>query len=48
LEKLGKVFIVTYEGEGHGFRRIENRVRAYKRCAAFLRGYLNPPVGTIN
>jgi len=41
FRKLGKVFdLVIYEDEGHGFRKIENRVDAYKRRAKFLSEHL--------
>jgi dipeptidyl aminopeptidase/acylaminoacyl peptidase len=43
FRKLGKVFdLVIYEDEGHGFRKIENRVDAYKRRAKFLTEHLRP------
>ena len=41
LRKSGKVFdLVIYEDEGHGFRKIENRVDADKRRARFLTEHL--------
>ena len=41
LEKLGKVFdLMIYEDEGHEFRKLDNRVDAYKRIARFLDRYL--------
>jgi len=43
LQELGKPFdLVIYEDEGHGFRKQDNRVDAYKRRAAFLERYLPP------
>ncbi len=42
LQRLGKVFdLVIYEDEGHGFRKLDNRVDAYKRQAAFIAKYLS-------
>lgn len=41
LLKLGKpVEFKAYMDEGHGFRKMENRVDAYKRTIAFLEEYL--------
>ena len=43
LQESGKVFdLVIYEDEGHGFRRLENRVDAFKKRTAFLGRYLKP------
>lgn len=43
LRRLGKVFdLVIYEDEGHVFRKLENRVDAFKRRARFLNKYLKP------
>jgi len=43
LQRSGKVFdLVIYEDEGHGFRKLENRVDAFKKRAQFLDKYLNP------
>ncbi|MCJ7506245.1 S9 family peptidase [Candidatus Bathyarchaeota archaeon] len=42
LQKLGKVFdLVIFEDEGHGLRKLDNRVNAYKRRAEFLDKHLN-------
>jgi dipeptidyl aminopeptidase/acylaminoacyl peptidase len=42
LQKLGKVFdLIVYEDEGHGFRKLDNRVDAYKRQASFLDRHLS-------
>ncbi len=41
LSRLGRPFeCVIYADEGHGFRREENRVDAYRRQATFLARYL--------
>ncbi|MDG6908265.1 MAG: S9 family peptidase, partial [Nitrososphaerota archaeon] len=41
LERLGKqVELVAYMDEGHGFRKMENRVDAYKKTLAFLEKHL--------
>lgn len=41
LLKLGKtVDFVVYEDEGHSFRKVQNRVDAWKRRAAFLERHL--------
>lgn len=43
LHKLGKaVGFVAYEDEGHGYRKIENKVNALKKRAAFLEKHLQP------
>ena len=45
LEKLGKqVELRAYTDEGHGFRKMENRVDAYKRTVAFLEKNLSKKV----
>jgi dipeptidyl aminopeptidase/acylaminoacyl peptidase len=42
LQKLGKVFdLVIFEDEGHGLRKLDNRVNAYKRRSEFLDKHLN-------
>ncbi len=44
LHKRGRpVELHVYWDEGHGFRKIENRVDAFKKRAAFLDQYLNKP-----
>jgi dipeptidyl aminopeptidase/acylaminoacyl peptidase len=41
LRRLGKaVETVIYEDEGHGFRKLENRVDAYKRICHFISRHL--------
>ena len=41
LMKLGKqVEFKFYEDEGHGFRKIQNRIDAYRRSLSFLEKYL--------
>lgn len=43
LTRLGKAYeCKIYPDEGHGFRRIENKVDAYRRRAEFLKRYLSP------
>lgn len=42
LERLGKeVQVKFYKDEGHGFRKMKNRVDAYSSAIAFLMKYLN-------
>ncbi|MCI2429783.1 S9 family peptidase [Candidatus Acetothermia bacterium] len=44
LEALGKVFeYKVYEGEGHGYRREENRLDSLKRTLEFFSKYLKLP-----
>jgi len=43
LKKFGKTYdYVVEEGEGHGFRNVENRVAFYRRVDEFLARYMNP------
>ena len=45
LEKLGKtVELRAYMDEGHGFRKMENRVDAYKNTIAFLEKHVSKKV----
>ncbi len=49
LQKLGKqAEVILYEDEGHGFRKLNNRVDAYKKSVKFLSEYLERhPVETV-
>jgi dipeptidyl aminopeptidase/acylaminoacyl peptidase len=44
--KAGKTHVyVTYPKEGHGFTQREHRLDAWRQQVAFLKRYLQPPVG---
>ncbi len=41
LEKMGKeADVVIYPDEGHGFRKLDNRLDAYKKTTEFLNKHL--------
>lgn len=49
LKKFGKPHdYVVEEGEGHGFRNVENRVAFYRSVEAFLDRHMNAPAGRVN
>ena len=48
LKKYGKTYdYLVEEGEGHGFRNVENRVAFYRKVEDFLARYMNPPAGGV-
>lgn len=48
LKKYGKIHdYLVEEGEGHGFRNVENRVAFFKKVDDFLARYMNPPEGRV-
>jgi dipeptidyl aminopeptidase/acylaminoacyl peptidase len=52
LESRLKQYSKTYEAlieenEGHGFRKLENKLDFYRRVEAFLNRYMNVPEGKV-
>jgi dienelactone hydrolase len=48
LKKYGKPHeYLVEEGEGHGFRNVENRVAFFRKVDEFLARYMNPPAGHV-
>ena len=49
LKKFNKTHdYLVEEGEGHGFRNVENRVDFYRKVDEFLARYMNPPEGRVH
>ena len=48
LKSYGKTYeYLVEEGEGHGFRNVENRVVFFRRVDDFLARYMTPPEGRV-
>jgi dipeptidyl aminopeptidase/acylaminoacyl peptidase len=48
LQKYGKTYeIMVEENEGHGFRKLENKLEFYRRVEAFLAKHMNVPEGRV-
>ena len=49
LKQHGKSYeIMVAENEGHGFRKLENKLEYFRRVEAFLERNMNVPAGRVN
>ena len=48
LKQYGKTYeIMVAENEGHGFRKLENKLEYFRRVEAFLETNMNVPEGRV-